>query len=303
MKKSLQEMLAEKNSAGGGITNPPPVNEIPKPKGFLSVTDNQIKLDPAYLRQCNLFIATPCYGGNLTDQYFLSMFRLSQLLMQAGINFRITTLRNESLIPRARNILTAMFLEDKSCTHLFFVDADIEFEPESVLRMLAFDKDLIAGAYPKKTINWDGVKRAVKAGVEDISASGADYAINLKFRNLEKRQVRFEYGAIEVLDASTGFFMVKRNVFDRMIKQYPELHYNNDSNLDPKFNPYCYALFDTLIDPVDRRYLSEDYTFCRRFQQMGGEIWIDINTKLNHVGSFTYPGNVSTLFTVKPPTT
>lgn len=302
MKKSLQEMLAAKAVDGAGLPNPAPVNTVPKPKGFLSVSDNQIKLDPEYLRKCNLFIATPCYGGLLTDQYFLSVFRLSQLLMQAGINFRITTLRNESLVPRARNILTAMFLEDKSCTHLFFIDADIEFEPESVIRMLAFDKDLIAGAYPKKTVNWDGVKKAVNAGVEDISTSGADYAINLKFQDEAKRQVRFEYGAIEVLDASTGFFMIKREVIENMTKKFPELHYNNDSNLDPKFNPYCYALFDTMIDPVDRRYLSEDYTFCRRLQQMGGEIWIDINTKLNHVGTFTYPGNVASIFTVKPPT-
>jgi GT2 family glycosyltransferase len=131
--------------------------------------------------------------------------------MQHGIRFRITTLRNESLITRARNILTAMFLEDSSCTHLMFIDADIEFDPDSVIRMLAMDKDIIAGAYPKKTINWGNVKAAAKSDVEHISTYGADYAINLKFDPTTKK-VRTHMGAVEVLDASTGFFIVKRNV-------------------------------------------------------------------------------------------
>ena len=51
--------------------------------------------------------------------------------------------------------------------------------------------------------------------------------------------------------------------------------------------------FDTIQDPEDNRYLSEDYTFCRRLQKIGGEIWIDLSTKLNHVGSYTFEGDVS----------
>jgi GT2 family glycosyltransferase len=235
----------------------------------------------------------------VTDQYFLSMFRLSQVLIQHGIRFRITTLRNESLVTRARNILTAMFLEDTSCTHLMFIDADIEFDPDGVIRMLAMDKDIIAAAYPKKTINWDQVKRAVEQGKDNISTYGADYAINLKVQP-GTRRVRTHMGAVEVLDASTGFFIVKREVIERMVREHPELHYKNDSSIDPKFNPHCYALWDTEIDPTDRRYLSEDYAFCRRWQRMGGEIWVDPNTKLNHVGSFTFEGQLTNLLQREP---
>jgi hypothetical protein len=107
-------------------------------------------------------------------------------------------------------------------------------------------------------------------------------------------------GAVEVLDASTGFFLVKKEVVEKMTKQYPELHYRNDSSIDPKFNPHCYALWDTMIDPKDRRYLSEDYTFCRRWQDMGGEIWVDPNTKLSHVGSYTFEGNLNNLLRPGP---
>lgn len=264
------------------------------PAGFKAIDGDRVTVNLDFLREQNIFFATPCYGGVVTDQYFLSMFKMSQVLMQHGIRFRITTLRNESLITRARNILTAMFLEDTSSTHLMFIDADIEFEPDSIIRMLAMDKDIIAAAYPKKTVNWDNVRKAAERGEPNLASYGADYAINLKVEPGTNR-VRTHMGAVEVLDASTGFFLVKRSVIERMVAHYPELHYKNDSSIDPKFNPFCYALWDTMIDPVDSRYLSEDYTFCRRYQMMGGEIWVDPNTKLNHVGSFTFEGNLNNI--------
>ena len=77
---------------------------------------------------------------------------------------------------------------------------------------------------------------------------------------------------------------------------YPELHYKNDSNIDPKYNKYCYSFFDTIHDPEDNRYLSEDYTFCRRWQKIGGEVWLDPLVELDHVGHFTFNGDIKKLF-------
>ena len=242
----------------------------------------QAQVDLNVLREkCSVFFATPCYGGLVTDQFFLSIFKASQELVRHGITFRLTTLRNESLVTRARNILSAMFLES-GATHLFFIDADIEFEPDAVIRMLAMDKDIIAGAYPKKALP-------------------VQYAMNFKYTDPVKKQIRVENGAVEVWDASTGFFCIKREVFEKMMLAYPDLHYKNDSNIDPKLQKYCYALFDTMIDKDengDNRYLSEDYTFCRLWQRLGGEIWMDPNTKLNHVGSYTFEGDLSKLISM-----
>jgi hypothetical protein len=242
----------------------------------------QAQVDLNILREkCSVFFATPCYGGLVTDQFFLSIFKASQELVRHGITFRLTTLRNESLVTRARNILSAMFLES-GATHLFFIDADIEFEPDAVIRMLAMDKDIIAGAYPKKALP-------------------VQYAMNFKYTDPVKKQIRVENGAVEVWDASTGFFCIKREVFEKMMLAYPDLHYKNDSNIDPKLQKYCYALFDTMIDKDengDNRYLSEDYTFCRLWQRLGGEIWMDPNTRLNHVGSYTFEGDLSKLISM-----
>jgi len=249
-------------------------------KSALTIGENgQAHIDLNKLREnCSVFFATPCYGGLVTDQFFLSMFRASQELVRHNITFRLTTLRNESLVTRARNILTAMFL-DSGATHLFFIDADIEFDPDSILRMLAMDKDIIAAAYPKKALP-------------------VQYAMNFKYTDPVKKQIRIEKGAVEVWDASTGFFCIKREVFEKMMVAYPHLHYKNDSNIDPKLQKFCYAFFDTMIDTDengDNRYLSEDYTFCRLWQRLGGEIWMDPSTKLNHVGSYTFEGDLSKL--------
>jgi hypothetical protein len=180
----------------------------------------QAQVDLNVLREkCSVFFATPCYGGLVTDQFFLSIFKASQELVRHGITFRLTTLRNESLVTRARNILSAMFLES-GATHLFFIDADIEFEPDSIIRMLAMDKDIIAGAYPKKALP-------------------VQYAMNFKYTDPVKKQIRVENGAVEVWDASTGFFCIKREVFEKMMVAYPHLHYKNDSNIDPKLQKFC----------------------------------------------------------------
>lgn len=277
-KYKLSDILEKEGNKPKKATSPSTAggSNMSLPSAIKHVEGNKVTIDTSLLRGHNIFFATPCYGGLITDQFFLSMFKTTQTLIQHGINFRVTTLRNESLISRARNILTAMFLES-NCTHLMFIDADIEWESDSIIRMLAMDKNIIAGAYPKKTLP-------------------IDYAINLKFIDKERKQVRVDNGAIEVLDASTGFFMIKREVIERMVEHYPELFYVNDSSIDPKYNKYCYSLFDTIHDPDDNRYLSEDYTFCRRWQKMGGDIWLDPNTKLNHVGSYTFQGDVNKIF-------
>jgi len=266
-----------KKSLGDFDTSKALLDESAEKKALRIDEQGQAQVDLNVLREkCSVFFATPCYGGLVTDQFFLSIFKASQELVRHGITFRLTTLRNESLVTRARNILSAMFLES-GATHLFFIDADIEFDPDSVIRMLAMDKDIIAAAYPKKALP-------------------IQYAMNFKYIDPVKKQIRVENGAVEVWDASTGFFCIKREVFEKMMLAYPDLHYKNDSNIDPKLQKFCYAFFDTMIDKDengDNRYLSEDYTFCRLWQRLGGEIWMDPNTRLNHIGSYTFEGDLS----------
>ena len=257
----------------------------------------QVKLDLAKMRENKFFIATPCYGGALTEPYFRSVIKLMTFFNGHKIPLAFGTIANESLVTRARNVLLAYFL-NSDYTHLMFIDADIEFQVDDILKLWMHDKDVAVGAYPKKGVNWTHIKEAIlmdpskQHSSQQIGALGSDYAINFQFIDKERKQVGVENGLIKLHDAGTGFMMIKREAILKLIKEYPEIKYNNDvqmGGVDLKDN--FYALFDTMIDPVDKRYLSEDYTFCRRWQKMNGDIWLDPSISLNHYGSFCFQGN------------
>ena len=264
----------------------PQVEENEENKGKITINVDD-------LRKNKFFIATPCYGGQLTEPYFRSVVKLLTFFNQHRIPLAFGTIANESLVTRARNVLLAYFL-GSDYTHLMFIDADIEFQVEDVLKLYAHDKDVCVGAYPKKGVNWNRIKEAILRDPEkeqNIAALGADYAVNFKFLSKEDRTIAVERGAVKLHDAGTGFMMIKRNVILKIIKAYPELKYNNDVQLNQDLSDHFYAIFDTMIDPIDRRYLSEDYTFCRRWQDIGGDIWLDPTISLNHYGSFCFAGN------------
>lgn len=282
----------------------PPVPKLPtqasaeqsqqKNQNGLTTQKMEVRLDD--LRKEKLFIATPCYGGMLTEAYFRSVIRLLTFCNQHGIPVAFGTIANESLVTRARNVLVAYFL-NSNFTKLMFIDADIEFQVEDVIKLLAYDKEVVVGAYPKKGVNWQRIKNSLKANEgeeyndKQIAAFGSDYAINFKFLNRETKQIAIENGLVRLHDGATGFMMIKRSAIDKMIEAYPDLKYNNDLNTPPELNPHFYAFFDTMIDPKDKRYLSEDYCFSRRWQELGGEIWLDPSISLNHYGSFNFQGN------------
>jgi hypothetical protein len=269
--------------------------------------DAKIEIPLGLLRQKHIFIATPCYGGQIGEPYFRSMMRFAILCNKYDIKYTISTLANESLITRGRNTLNSFFMENKEATHLFFIDADIEFNPEDILRMAAYDKPIVVGAYPKKAVNWNSIIEAARADgtetAETIEGHSSNYVVNFDFLKDKDGnrtpQVQIVDNLVKLKDAGTGFMCINKNVMQQMFDAMPETKYVNDINVDAKFEPFMYALFDCIIDPESRRYLSEDYTFCRRWQDMGGDVWLDPRTALNHVGHYTFRGNIRKLFTGK----
>ena len=254
-----------------------------------------------FMKGKRIMIGTPCYGGMATAAYLQSLIGFSNLSKVFGVEYVLVTLINESLITRARNDIVSQFLNFKDekghLDYLMFIDADIQFEPDSVLRLIAHNKDVVAGAYPLKVVNFNEIAKTTGTP-EEMAAMSTEYVINVKFASEEKRnnlQVEIEEGVIEVHDAGTGFMLIKRDAILKMIEKYPETRYTRDmKNIDEsgrlvQTNEYQYALFDTSIYE-DNRYLSEDYTFCRRWQKIGGRIFIDPLVVLNHVGSHMFRG-------------
>lgn len=233
-----------------------------------------------------LMVATPCYGGVCLQHYAESIMKLQRTCAMNKIHMLLDTTENESLVHRARNIAVARFYQKTDCTHFMFIDADIHFDPESVIRLIKSDHDVAVAPYPKKTIMWDQAEQAIKDGdTRDPNKIVSSLVLNFKYSNTPVVN-----GFAEVLDGPTGFMLIKRSVFTHMFEAYPELLCANDhQNRD--MDTY-YAVFDCMIDPDNKRYLSEDYAFCRRWQRMGGKIYADISTTLGHVGNIRFYGTM-----------
>ena len=234
-----------------------------------------------------LFVSTPCYGGICLQAYAESLLRLQRKCAENNISLMLDTTENESLVHRARNLAVARFCQKTEATHFLFIDADIHFDPESVIRLIKSGHDVSVAAYPKKCVMWDAADSYIKSGAsgKDLARVSSSLVMNFKYANTPIKD-----GFAEVLDGPTGFMLIKRDVLLKMNKHYPELMCANDhQNRD--IDEYC-AVFDCMIDPESRRYLSEDYAFCRRWQQMGGRIYADVQTVLGHVGNIRFSGSL-----------
>ena len=269
-----------------------------------NLLDAKIEIPLGLLRQKHIFIATPCYGGQIGEPYFRSMMKFSILCNKYNIQYTISTLANESLITRGRNTLNSFFMENKQATHLFFIDADIEFNAEDILRMVAYDKDIVVGAYPKKALNWESIMSAARnpdlqETPETIEGHSSNYDVNfdfLKDKDGNKTpQVQIEDNLVKLKDAGTGFMCIKKEVMQKMFDAMPETKYVNDINVDQKFEPFMYALFDCIIDPKTKRYLSEDYFFCHKARAAGMQVWMCPWMQINHIGSYIFKGNMAAI--------
>lgn len=259
-----------------------------------------------------LYLATPAYGGMVTAAYHCSIIALIRSLDASATMHVHDITGNESLVTRARNGLVARFLET-DCTHLIFIDADIGFRPEDVARLVWADLDVCGGAYPMKTIGWHNVVAAVKEGqpAEKLAKMGGLYAVSAKVDDEETGEVTvIERGGarfLEVHDLATGFMCIKREAMERFIEHYRDSIAYTPDDLRSKAGEVRWNVFHADMDPVQvaagkpqPRYLSEDYYFCRRWQQMGGKTYVCIDVALSHTGTHRFEGDVGLLIDDKP---
>ncbi|ACB96773.1 hypothetical protein [Beijerinckia indica] len=234
-----------------------------------------------------IFLATPCFGGLVSQHYMQSVLSLVQFGGQAGFDITLALLGHDSLITRSRNTLIAQFLQHTEATHLLFVDADIAFDPEQVFHMLAFDQDFVAGIYPLKVIDWTqpAIKR-VAMREESFETAALHYVGSLETGQALERKGRFATG----IYCGGGFMLLKRQVVTRLIEAYPQSRYKNVHAFSNAKAENNYALFECLIDKETEAYVSEDFGFCQKWRDIGGRIWLDTEGRLTHIGSYQFSG-------------
>jgi hypothetical protein len=220
-----------------------------------------------------LNIGIPAYGGMLTEACFMSFLNFVLLAQQVGLRWRVYTMVNEALVTRARNNLMAKMMSDPNATHFMFIDGDIRFLPDSILSMMAYNKDVVGGLYPRKVYP-------------------IHYAVNFE------ANTRVDGDLFTVDTLATGFLMFKRKVYEDLIQALPQTKYKDDVGIGHEYEPFMYSIFDCYIDE-NGHYLSEDWAFCRRAKALGYDMWTHSKVLLNHVGQHEFVGSLEQLAPVK----
>jgi len=203
-------------------------------------------------------------------------------MMKQGIRMTTELMGNESLITRGRSILCEKFLRSEA-THFLFIDADIVFHENTILRLLKSNHDIVCGPYAKKGINYTDIMKVVDPTPTKLQAQAIGYNIN--FIHQQKHQI--EQGFMEVMEAATGMMMIQRHVLETLRAKHPEKIVKNDIPVSrDTIEEYC-LLFDTDICKESKRFLSEDYAFCALARDAGFRIMIDCVARLGHVGNVT----------------
>ena len=222
------------------------------------------------MKKSSICIAMPCYDS-VKINTMLSIFQLIQLLGKGGVEVGINTMKSP-LIHQARNYLTAVFLTTEY-SHLLFIDADVEFAPEAVLRMLMAKKDIICTPYRAKN--------------PDLN----NHTYTVKFPDPKVIPI-LPGGLVEIEAGPTGLMLIDRKVFEKIIKNRPDLKIKNRVNPgikeDEKSHGFYHLFFDFAFE--DGYTIGEDLSFCKLARKEGFKLYANIDSMTAHRGEYAWTG-------------
>lgn len=236
-----------------------------------------------------LFIPLICYNHTMNTEYSLSMMNLLMYLKNNGINATLYPITFESLIPRARNAAVAYFLNDKDATHILFIDSDIEFNPNDVLKLINSEKEIVGGSYAQKWLDENIIKKGINNNVEDVLNVATRSSIHLENPIYKIDEL------MKCTYITTGFLLIKKSAFEKIISKYPDNYYINDVDGYNGINGKFYDFFPIGVNKETKRYESEDYGFSRLYKSISEDSTIWCNTKivLKHHGWYGYQNDLN----------
>jgi hypothetical protein len=249
-----------------------------------------------------IYILTPCFGGICHTNYVVSLMNTLEFFKEIDMKLVVEFCKNDSLVSRARNNLIAKALTDRETTHCLFIDNDLAWNPYDILKLILADKELIGGVYPLKKYDWNRltnpafissvISRKNTSQIKDKLSDEQMIQHNLLHYNTNylNGQLTIDQNIAKVKHLATGFMMIQRSVLEKLIRTHPATKYTDDVHfLQPHENEMAYALFDCGVR--EGHYFSEDWLFCDRWSNIGGDIYIDVTINLTHTGVEDYNGS------------
>ncbi|GAB5554771.1 MAG: hypothetical protein Sapg2KO_43620 [Saprospiraceae bacterium] len=235
------------------------------------MTEEQKSRNEEILATAQVHFCIPCYGGMLTEAVFASMLNFQLLAASYHLKYDVSTMVNESLVTRARNSLVGLMMANPKSTHLIFIDADIRFKPEDIIKLLLRDKDIIGGPVP-------------------VKSEPPRYALS------QLPEPLIEGDLVELRYLGTAFLMIKREVLVKLFEAHPNEKYKDGLGLGKEVEPYLYNIFASYVDTEQQNLLSEDWAFCQRAKKLGYKVWCDRSIELHHSGYHTFQGDIRQLY-------
>lgn len=234
---------------------------------------------PAGNKSLKLLIGTPTASGTVTAHYAKSLVHAAQAAGALGWSYGLSTFDGAD-IELARNAIASQMLADPACTHLLFLDSDMDVDRETFTRLFSAGHDMAGVIYPKRHLDWARYAELLRTGVDEATARAASAEFVVRFA---ERRIEVSQGWCRVAAIGTGCLLIGRGVFERLLATgtIPRLATAAVGGSDP--HQVVHDFFDRMVLKDGGR-LSEDYAFCSRVSDMGGEIWGLADTNVGHVG-------------------
>ena len=241
-----------------------------------------------YKQPYRIFVATPVHS-DVSIHYFKACLEFQKECFVRKIPVMFQVMKS-SLVTQGRQLCVSGFMES-DCTHMLFIDSDISFNFKMIERMINYDKEICLVPYPIKGTDHDKVRARILAG-EILSPHllGNQYTMSVP----DPSNVKVVNGFIEVERGPAGCMLIKKEVIEKLIKEYPEFTINQHTLIDGKLvkRNHMYNFFDTYWNKDDKTYTGEDFYFCKLCKHAGIKMYALVDEYISHHGEYSYTGRL-----------
>ena len=241
-----------------------------------------------YKQPFRIFVATPVHS-DVSIHYFKACLEFQKECFVRKIPVMFQVMKS-SLVTQGRQLCVSGFMES-DCTHMLFIDSDISFNFKMIERMINFDKEICLVPYPIKGMDSNKMKARILAGdTLDPLLLGNQYTMAVP----DPSNVKVTNGFIEVERGPAGCMLIKKEVINKLIKEYPEFTINQHTLIDGKLvkRNYMYNFFDTYWNKEDKTYTGEDFYFCKLCKHAGIKMYALVDEYISHHGEHSYTGRL-----------
>lgn len=250
------------------------------------------------MKNVDILIGVPAYDRKIYVETSRSIMNTIIALINEKANGYLISVSSCAFIAHARNVMVNEFLARKEKTHLLFVDADMEWSPHTILRLLKANVPVAAAPYVAKNYDYPLPHGQQYRDLDTLHAAAVNW--NVQFENPEvmtgaQKIAPIHQGFTKVSRIGAGLLLIRRDCISEMIRKYSDTAYfwtkSEDGQNRNKSEKY-FGLFNTIIDEA-QSFVGEDYAFCDRWVKgCGGEIWCDIDARIVHHGHHRYTGSL-----------